>query len=59
VSVRGRRYSFAKGERVHTENSHKYMVAEFQDLARAAGWAAKAVWTDKADLFSLHLLAAD
>ena len=59
VSVRGRRYSFAKGERVHTENSHKYTVAEFQDLARAAGWAAKAVWTDKADLFSLHLLAAD
>jgi L-histidine N-alpha-methyltransferase len=59
VSVRGRRYSFAKGERVHTENSHKYTVAEFQNLARAAGWAAKAVWTDKADLFSLHLLAAD
>ena len=59
VSVRGRRYSFAKGERVHTENSHKYTVAEFQDLARAAGWAAKAVWTDKADLFSLHLLATD
>ena len=59
VYVCGRRYSFAKGERVHTENSHKYTVAEFQDLARAAGWAAKAVWTDKADLFSLHLLTAD
>lgn len=59
VCVRGRRFSFAKGERVHTENSHKYTVAEFQDLARAAGWAARAVWTDAAQLFSLHLLAAN
>ncbi|MCJ7787925.1 MAG: L-histidine N(alpha)-methyltransferase, partial [Methyloceanibacter sp.] len=43
-------------ERIHTENSHKYTVAEFQALADSAGWCPIQVWTDHADLFSLHLL---
>ncbi len=34
VSVRGRSFSFARGERIHTENSHKYSVHEFQALAQ-------------------------
>lgn len=49
-------FNFAKGERIHTESSHKYTVAEFQALARNAGWRPAKVWTDPADLFSLHLL---
>ncbi len=48
--------AFAEGERIHTENSHKYTVAEFQALADSAGWSPVQVWTDHADLFSLHLL---
>jgi L-histidine N-alpha-methyltransferase len=56
VHVLGRSFSFAKGERVHTENSHKYTVAEFQDLARSSGWVPAVAWTDEDDLFSLHLL---
>lgn len=56
VRVMGRSFSFAKGERIHTENSHKYSVAEFQALAQDAGWRPLKAWTDENDLFSLHLL---
>jgi len=56
IHVLGRSFSFAKGERVHTENSHKYSVPEFQDLARSSGWMPVTAWTDEDDLFSLHLL---
>ena len=56
VRVRGQRFDFAEGERIHTENSHKYTVAGFQDLARRGGWEPAHVWTDRDALFSLHLL---
>ncbi|MGD0635773.1 MAG: L-histidine N(alpha)-methyltransferase [Beijerinckiaceae bacterium] len=49
VSLLGRRFDFRPGETIHTENSHKYSVREFQDLARGAGWT---------HLFSVHELAA-
>jgi len=56
VQVFGRTFSFAEGERIHTENSHKYSVPEFQALAATAGWRSVKVWTDDEQLFSLHLL---
>ena len=56
VRVLGRSFRFAKGERIHTENSHKYSVEEFQALASAAGWTPAHAWTDADRLFSLHLL---
>ena len=56
VRVRGRNFAFKKGEHIHTENSHKYSVPEFQRLAKRAGWDRLNVWTDKDQLFSLHLL---
>ena len=59
VSVCGRSFRFKRGERIHTENSHKYSVDEFQALARRADWHSVKAWTDCGDLFSLHLLAAD
>ena len=46
VRVRGRRFHFKAGERIHTENSYKYSVRQFQDLARSAGWQPRRVWTD-------------
>ncbi len=54
--VMDRSFSFAKGERIHTENSHKYSVEECRALVRRAGWSPAKVWTDEANLFSLHLL---
>jgi L-histidine N-alpha-methyltransferase len=56
VRVRGRAFSFAAGERIHTENSHKYSVTGFQGLARRSGWDPVKAWTDPDRLFSLHLL---
>ena len=56
VHVRGNGFAFQKGERIHTENSHKYSVPEFRSLAEGAGWTPVKVWTDDDQLFSLHLL---
>jgi uncharacterized SAM-dependent methyltransferase len=58
VTVSGQRIAFKKGERVHVENSHKYDVEAFQALARRAGFEARACFTDKARLFSVHVLEA-
>ena len=46
----------ATGETIHTENSYKYSVRQFQDVARAAGWTPARVWTDPGNLFSVHEL---
>ncbi len=59
VHVAGHRIDFARGETIHTENSYKYSLASFRDLARAAAWRPVRVWTDPAELFSLHLLTAE
>jgi L-histidine Nalpha-methyltransferase len=56
VRILGRDLKFAAGERIHTENSHKYSIPQFQALAKAGGWHPLAVWTDADQLFSLHLL---
>jgi L-histidine Nalpha-methyltransferase len=56
VRVQGRMFTFVEGERIHTENSHKYTVAEFRTLAHASGWRPMKAWTDADHLFSLHLL---
>jgi dimethylhistidine N-methyltransferase len=57
VGVLGRRFSFGAGERIHTENSCKYTIGEFQALAHSAGWQPVRVWTDREALFSVHELA--
>lgn len=58
VTLGGNAFSFRAGETIHTENSYKYSVAEFQALARAAGFEPEACWTDPQQLFSVHYLAA-
>ena len=56
VRVAGRDFDFAEGERIHTENSHKYTIDAFQLLARSSGWTPVKAWADPDQLFSLHLL---
>lgn len=56
VRVNGHSFTFAAGETIHTEDSHKYDIAEFHALAAEAGWRAFRHWTDEDDLFSLHYL---
>jgi dimethylhistidine N-methyltransferase len=57
AEILGRRFSFAEGERIHIENSHKYTLPQFRDLARNAGWETDQVWSDADELFSLHFLS--
>jgi dimethylhistidine N-methyltransferase len=56
IRFSGRRFRFREGESIHTENSYKYTVNEFQNLAVKAGWHPAKVWTDEANQFSVHLL---
>ena len=56
VTIAGRRFAFAAGETIHTENSCKYSVEEFQALARQAGFEPGHVWVDHENLFSIHYL---
>jgi dimethylhistidine N-methyltransferase len=58
VTVLGQRIEFRAGERIHTENSYKYAVEQFQGLARSAGWIARRVWLDEDRLFSVHELTS-
>jgi dimethylhistidine N-methyltransferase len=56
VSMSGRAFRFRKGETIHTENSYKYSVREFQQLAAGAGFALRECWTDPDHQFSVHYL---
>jgi L-histidine Nalpha-methyltransferase len=56
VEVAGRSFAFAEGERLHVENSHKYDLMGFAELARGAGFDWRAAWTDPQGLFSVHYL---
>ena len=56
VQVNGTTFDFREGETIHTENSHKYGVDEFQRMAEAAGFSADKVWVDRDGLFSVHYL---
>jgi uncharacterized SAM-dependent methyltransferase len=54
VCVDGVRFEFDEGEGIHTENSYKYTLEEFQQLARRAGFEPCRVWTDPERLFAIH-----
>lgn len=53
VRVNGSSFSFKKGESIHTENSHKYTIQEFEKLATRYFQRVK-TWTDSRDYFSVH-----
>lgn len=56
VMINGTSLDFHAQETIHTENSYKYAIEEFQQLAQRAGFAAESVWSDQQKLFSVHLL---
>ncbi|MDQ8699460.1 L-histidine N(alpha)-methyltransferase [Hyphomicrobium sp. LHD-15] len=55
--ISGHRFTMRAGESIHTENSYKYSVEQFQTLARCSGWTPVRVWEDSEALFSVHELA--
>ncbi|RPI44061.1 MAG: L-histidine N(alpha)-methyltransferase [Betaproteobacteria bacterium] len=56
VHIDGEAVEFRQGESIHTENSYKYSVQEFQALAACAGFRARNCWVDDARLFSIHYM---
>ncbi len=56
--IDGRRFAFAKGASIHTENSHKYGARGARLLLLAGGWTPLAEWTDAAGDFALILAEA-
>lgn len=57
-TVDGRRYHMAKGETIHSENSHKYGPRDANLLLRAGGWTPLATWDDADPEFALILAQA-
>ena len=56
VELAGETVHFAPGEAVHTEDSHKYTIESFREMAARAGFSPRAVWTDENRLFAVHWL---
>lgn len=51
-----RQFRVSPGETLHTENSQKYTLDGFRELATASGFVPRAVWCDEDALFSVHWL---
>ena len=48
--------SFNKNETIHTENSYKYGMDEFIELAKRAGYKTLKSWSDQDNLFGIYFL---
>ena len=57
VRVAGREFFFAKGETIHTENSHKFTIEGFGALAAEAGWKIEKSWQTPSPEFAVVLLS--
>ncbi len=56
VSVAGKEFAFEEGETIHTENSHKYTLESFAELAGRAGWRIAKSWISPPPQFAVLLL---
>ncbi|MBE9067409.1 L-histidine N(alpha)-methyltransferase, partial [Leptolyngbya cf. ectocarpi LEGE 11479] len=54
VTVADQKFTFREGESIHTENSHKYSLQDFRELAADAEFTLKETWTDDDKLFSVN-----
>lgn len=57
VSINGQSIDFRAGEHIWRAYSYKYTLAEFAELALAAGWEVRRLWTDEKKLFSVQYLS--
>ena len=51
VMIGGIARTFARGERIHSENSYKYSREQFEAMLREAGFSDMAVWTNSDHAF--------
>lgn len=50
---------FQEGETIHTENSYKFDLRAFCEMAEAVGFKKKKIWTDSKSLFSILYFQVD
>ena len=58
IELAGQRINFNKNESIHTENSYKYTLDSFANLAEKSGFEIQKQWVDESKLFSVHLCRA-
>ena len=56
IKINSSKFLIKKNEEIHTENSHKYTIKSFKNLANEAGWNIEKTWVDDKKLFSVHCL---
>ncbi len=56
ISVNGQTFSFAPGETLHTENSHKFTPNAFRVLVNKTPWRLENIWTDRRGWYAACLL---
>src|SRR5690242_13054959 len=56
VTVAGRSFPFAEGERVHTEYSYKYDIPQLEAMSRQASFRLQRIWTDPDRQFAVAYL---
>ena len=59
VSIADCCFEFSAGDTIHTENSHKYTIDDFQAMAIRAGFKPVKVWIDDEKLFSLQFFSVN
>ncbi|WP_270181321.1 L-histidine N(alpha)-methyltransferase [Alkalihalobacillus sp. CinArs1] len=59
VTIGDETIPFREHETIHTENSYKYSIDEFKNLALRSGFLSEAIWTDDDQLFSIHYLKVE
>ncbi|SDD45114.1 dimethylhistidine N-methyltransferase [Cupriavidus sp. YR651] len=59
VHAAGHAFMFRRGERLHTENSHKFTPEAFATLAARAGWTVARHWIGDAPAFGIFELVDD
>ncbi|WP_240894708.1 L-histidine N(alpha)-methyltransferase [Fodinibius halophilus] len=55
VTIGDKQFHFEDGESIHTENSYKYSLADFENLVDD-WYAVEEVWTDEQEYFSIQYL---
>ncbi|MHC4767658.1 MAG: L-histidine N(alpha)-methyltransferase [Planctomycetota bacterium] len=54
VCLNHTKVQFEAGETIHTENSYKYGLEQFRELAADAGWRRVTYWTDENEYFGVQ-----
>lgn len=57
VTLGDEQFSFVAGEKIHTENSHKYTTAEVTEMAKLAGFESVQLWQDESNYFAVFYLS--